>query len=273
MKRILLFLPLFCGLKLNAQNFATSQIKSLQILEYTFENDVLKKQRVSETGYGRDYLYQYDKDGKLIAEYSLPLDLKPLLLLKHEYNKQKLPVSDIKYSVSTGKIFSTTTYKYDAKNRITEQLYIANKNSAGFKNSIGTYEYNSLNKDYVYYDKVYDENKKEYLLNNTQFCKVDLNNNVIEKRFLGAENQDYYREERSKYDANNKLIEYASADEWSAFKVIYSYNHRNDCVKELQTSEGKTTETVYEYTYDQFGNWLTKKDNNGKYFERKIEYY
>lgn len=287
MTRIFSLLLLFIFTNSYSQDVVSSNIKSIEVLQFELikkDSEFIKGERLGINEYVDDYLNEYSNTGKVVACYRLFPDTEPILRATYEYNKQDLLAKLTSYSVGTKKMSSRTFYVYDNQNRISEEKFITEPNTVGFVNTIGTYKYNTSNKDYEYSHYVQNEETKEFELNNIQFFKVDDKENILQQLYYDPAKKENYREENDKFNSENKIIESQVKDDVdeSTEYDTYSYNKNGDVIKhntETIYKDGKkhSYEETYDYSYDKKGNWITKKVvKNGKepivYYERKIVY-
>ncbi|OXA87253.1 hypothetical protein [Flavobacterium hercynium] len=259
-------------------------IKSTKEIEYNLVNNIVtysKGERVSLTGFGQDHIENFDSLGNLKETYSisnLSPDLKFVLRSKYEYNKKNQLVSEIRYT-DKNTVFSTTTCKYDKKNRLEKEEYIVSKNRAGYQSSLQVYMYDK--NPILKADLLLDTITNKYEVNHYELIKKDKNNNILETIYQDADDKTY-REEYHKYDKNNNCIsttfvEQRFEEEKEKSTFDYEYNSHNDIVKSLYKTKKYESVTKYQYEYDKYGNWIIKKvikdDGTGSYFEREISYY
>ena len=253
-------------------------VKSEQILEFELENTITgykKGERKSNNGFGTDEMISYDTNGNVLMVYHLTSADNPVLRQKFIYNSASKPVSLSAYN-DNGETISTRKYFYDNENRITREEFTILQNAAGLKNTISTYQYNSRN-DYVIFYSEMNETTNEYELNNKQSVKTDAHQNIIEKRFFNPASE-MYREEYNEYNAEHHLLTSRIIDQWNDTKTDYFYDDESNIIKTIATSKNHTNQTNYEYSYDQYGNWITKKvirKNGGEqaYFDRTLVYF
>lgn len=286
MTRIFSLLLLIIFTNSYSQDVVSSDIQSIEVLQFELiekGSEFVKGQRLGINEYVDDYLNEYSNSGKVVACYRLFPGTEPILLATYEYNKQDLLAKLTSYSVGTKKMSSTTFYEYDNQNRISVEKFITEPNTIGLVNTIGTYKYNTSNKDYEYSHYYQNEENKEFELNNIQFFKVDEKNNILQKIYYGTAKKENYREENDKFNSENKIIESQVKDEINECTEFdtYSYNKNGDVIKqntERIYNDGKkhSYKKTYDYSYDKKGNWKTKKVfEDGKpivYYERKIVY-
>ena len=210
MKGIFSLLLLFIFTSSYSQDVVSSDIKSIEVLQFELikkDLEFVKGERLGITKYVDDYLNEYSNTGKVIACYRLFPDTEPILLATYEYNKQDLLEKLTSYSVGTKKLSSTTFYVYDNQNRISEKKFITEPNTVGFTNTIGTYKYNTYNKDYEYSYYIQNQGNKEFELNNIQFFKVDDKNNILRILYYDPSKKENYREENGKFNSENRINE------------------------------------------------------------------
>jgi hypothetical protein len=277
MKELLFAIVLFSITGCRAETSQQSKlIKSEKIIEYTLSGNK-KGERRSEQGYSNDRLNYYDKHGNLVESYVPEPEAKHVLISRYSYNSSHNIEKEEEYSENG--LLSVTEYTYDKQNRITKTEYKIKSNSAGLKSTLEKYNYQSGPLRYTINYSEYEDAVKEYILSYTVYVKTGEQGNVTEKLYKGAGGKEYYRKEYNKYNKMNKLMEAIVEESNEMTTVIqYTYNSRNDVEKESTSAGSYKQEIKYVYTYDNFGNWVTKAMVTGDkdrdtYTERTINYY
>lgn len=190
-----------------------------------------------------------------------------------------------------------TSYTYDDKKRIKEELYYQGKPTIQNK-LVFEYDDNDNKLSEIYYDNEnhliwktlsqYNDNKQ--LINSQTFTRnnsldVEIFKTYDEKnRLIATESFETFdnskNSEAFEYDENDNIIS------WKVFQnkklvsaTYYQYDSNNNLTAEIvSTPDGKeTSRKTIEYTYDGNNNWITKKTtiNNNRVLltSRKIEYY
>lgn len=190
-----------------------------------------------------------------------------------------------------------TSYTYDDKKRIKEELYYQGKPTIQNK-LVFEYDDNDNKLSEIYYDNEdhliwktlsqYNDNKQ--LVNSQTFTRnnsldVEIFKTYDEKnRLIATESFETFdnskNSEAFEYDENDNIIS------WKVFQnkklvsaTYYQYDSNNNLTAEVVSNpDGKeTSRKTIEYTYDGNNNWITKKTtiNNERVLltSRKIEYY
>lgn len=268
--------------KRERQDIVKKRIKSTQQIEYKLNNWFvvkLKGERVSPTGYGEDYIENFDIVGNLIKAYSLEnsTDLKFVLRSKYEYNDDNQIIKETRFT-DKHTVFYTLTYKYDKQHRLIEEDYKVSTNTIGLESTLSIYEYDK--NQFAIFHSIFDTIQNKYILNNTELVKRDKNNNEIENFRVDVDKKIYLKVYK-KYDQSNNVIQYTSIDErftkGEKCTIDDEYNRNNNITRSVYNNKDTELITKYEYEYDIYGNWIVQKvieeNKIGKYFERSITYY
>ncbi len=162
-------------------------------------------------------------------------------------------------------------YSYDDKGNLLLIKYINPDNEESNKTTF-LYDTNGKLLEKSAYNQNYLENKWIY--------KYDLNGNEIEMKYFKSTKLN--NTITSKYDVSNRIVEWKNIEsEGNSTMIIYDYDENNNVILEKYFIDsnliGKSeSQIVYEYKYDQYGNFVKKIkiwDNYVEIIERKYEYY
>jgi hypothetical protein len=279
---IVLIIFLFLFFKTFSQNKQNKKhIKSEEIIEF----DLLKKDtayykgnRVALTGFGDDHLMKYDSIGNLIERYILYLNSEPVLNEKYEYNTLNQITTSYKYKTNSN-LFWTSTNKYD-NNKLIQNEFKVEENSVGYENSYSLYFYLEGENDFI--EDYYNGDLNKGILSFIKETIKDEHNNISYIALYHPDNLDKpFQWNSYKYDSNNNEIENVSTSRKESYTFKSYYNSKNDCIKLTHIGDNNLKESIYElyeYTYDEYNNWITKKTKKegnvvGSFFERNIVYY
>ena len=279
MKYILIFgfVILNLGINLNAQTTIDSLKPKMKMVKETSIGIIDEEDEIELERYKTDSTYLFgtekrvfNRKGKLIEWNSFNSLLSSEVFRKYKLNKNgEWESSEI--INSNGKILNMI-YEYNSNNNLI---------------SIKTYENTMLIKaQKIVFDDV--GNIKETILNeidkNLEFRIFSVFNDkgkLLERTIHDKNN--HIKERRSfHYDNNGKEIEnIVNYGDNNEVKIILEYdkiNNNNISVRKHYNKTGKLIKKIeFEYTYDDFNNWVIKKKKTDgvitSILEREIEYY
>lgn len=192
-----------------------------------------------------NYVFEYD-DNNILRSIEKSNNDKPTGTIKFTYNNDnKLILKTSYYSDKT--VESSTSYKYDEKSRIIEDI-TNEKDDEGndILRAKNTYSYDENNKLTNWTESFFDE--KENIIHN----------------YLYDENGILIEETSNNY--SNEVVE----------KTTFEYDKSNKLIRKT-IERGVYTTIVYEYEYDQKGNCIKILEYKGEklifIYEYKISYY
>lgn len=213
------------------------------------------------------------------------------------YDKNEKVIESGRYNPSNGALYEKTTYNRDKNGNAIKAI---KRESSDKIKSYWTYKYDSKNN--LVEVKTYNVKN---VLTKTQSNKYDREGNNIEM-ILGSPNSNgawkyiyKYNDKKERieqlkykpdgslkdkrvysYDKNgNEDVQIKFSTGGSFTKFISTYDENNNLlVQDWFNEKGeKIHQTSFEYVYDKFGNWITKKRSSkgvlSMIWERQIEYY
>jgi hypothetical protein len=203
------------------------KLRSLKI--YDRNNNVTEWTEFDESGKLLNKTI-YDRDSNGVMVNSMVVDLyDSILLIKEASIIKKGKVIEYKAFDPEGILVAINSYKYDNRENLFEDKI--NLVKEGNKSYTTTYKYNSENK--------------------------------IKKRTMIFEPENQTFIHKYKYDKVGNVVQetFKQLGVPQSFKYLYQYNENDDEIEILKYA-GKILlgNRRYEYEYDNYGNWITKKE-------------
>lgn len=207
----------------------------------------------------------FNSDG-FILEKEIEQFSQLIEILKYEYDKNVL--KKIYRYRNNDLLTSVSTFDYDNQgNRTKEQIVDVDKKP----NSKYVYKYDHNGKKIGMIGYNMKKKGEQFI---TETFEYDKSGNLI-KKTSGK------RKEKYSYKLNDdklileKTITSIHANTSSTYKIEYTYDSNNKCIKEISTRGNLDIETNYQI--DKIGNWINKKTKESKKriisIERELKYY
>ncbi|MBS9766542.1 MAG: hypothetical protein KGV44_03245 [Flavobacteriaceae bacterium] len=269
------------------ENWSSNKLKGKVKCYAYYEYDVIIKDNEIEKGQRQeDWYYKcfFDKNGNQIKVAYYNNDGSTWCERFLIYDERNNIVSNINYSNNS--IDTAEIYEYD-------ELGILIKKSSYFGDRIYKYIYeykkNNIILEHCYISDKYENINNKY--DGFEFCKYDNRGNLIEIKkcaneeiILGDDTRvkkgEFFRKYTYEYDDCDNTIKMTNynPDNTINEQQFYEYNELRDMMRKNRVFETKKEElTIFEYEYDNVGNWIKeiRYDNNipTAIRERTFEYF
>jgi len=271
---LILFTQLSCVTTKNEDNNGFKKtIKSIR--ENIFKPDSpiaksIKSNRDSLFAVKFDTYEVFTKNGKLIENSNYERDGSVYQTTKNEINDNGIFIMGTKFN-SEGKVKETWNYIYDDKGNLLEVDWFDEYGNFDDK-QVSIFDDNNNCIEFIRY-------KSDESISYRNTYLYDGKGNI--KELIKYESNGSLRYRRTyKYDANrNETEQILYKHDGTVTKFVSEYDEKNNITENYWFNEkGEQTHlTSFEYVYDKYGYWTTKKRSSngvlGMVWERKIEYY
>jgi len=244
------------------------QVKAIHLYDYKRADQktlAIDPAKITLPDTTKHMIYNYDKNGNL-AEHTNS-DGKKLEV--YSYNNSGYRIHSVNYNIK-GKILSEATYTYDMDGNVIENKNLTYKKDTiiltnTFKNDDKgvPQEMNVYSKNKFLYKWLFKYNDKGIKIEESKYYPKD---SLAEKWVY-------------KYDDKGNKTEMAMYNDSLVEKFVYTYNDSHDVTEDILYGRlGRLYhDYVYNYTYDEKGNWNKKVFYEGSTLKgvtiRVIEYY
>ncbi len=251
----------FTGIKKNDRILVKYVLnkKNLALERTSWKNDTLIEKETAKYN-NKDSLIEYiryNQEGKkteiktweynsmnCLANYTF-LTENVYLQEKHKYDNTKKRTTSLEFDIN-GNLKSTTTFKYDDKNRMIQKLTKHTTETSIDKTS---FEYN-LNNQLIKETRYYSPDGGEFYIRHIQETQYDASKRKINESRLDYNSdtkdiddwnsrhiESYFFDEKGRLSETTSRYEYTNpAIHGSKYNNIYAYDTHGNCIKVIQSS-------------------------------------